>query len=104
MALIADLESKLEDQEHLTEQQRLMLQRQLNEAKTRKATKVFCTFCLHCLVLSVLFMQIHLSFMVYVCVYICVPFASTPRKYAASGQRDCVRGGGQRDEHARLGG
>ena len=40
MALIADLERKLEYQEHLTEQQRLMLQRQLDDAKARKATKV----------------------------------------------------------------
>jgi hypothetical protein len=54
MALIADLERKLEDQEHLTEQQRLMLLRQLDDAKARKAAKVSCTFCAFCLVLSVL--------------------------------------------------
>jgi hypothetical protein len=44
MALIADLERKLEYQEHLTEQQRLMLQRQLDDAKARKAAKVLMSF------------------------------------------------------------
>lgn len=103
MALIADLERKLEDQEHLTEQQRLMLQRQLDDAKarkaTRKATKVLICFvnilsCIKCA-----FIQIHLSFVVlYAC--ICPLLRRHGNELQVDRERACAGGGDGMYAHA----